>query len=269
MLTGCQETKEASSEETKPEAVTIYLTRHGKTMLNTTDRSQGWIDAPLTPAGVSVAEDLGKGLSDVSFDAVYSSDSGRAIETATLVLQNNGQDKLLDQLVTDKRLREFNFGTFEGMPNDEMWGAVAAEQGMTIEEWQASMGEGGFVQTIVSFADTLHQLDEEKLEELGKENDVPADEVSWQAEDYQTVVDRATDAVKDIAATAEKEGHDSVLVTSHGMTIAAFVSSLDAEADVPPMGLKNASVCKIIYKDGKFTVESVNDMSYVEKGAKK
>jgi probable phosphoglycerate mutase len=28
----------------------------------------------------------------------------------------------------------------------------------------------------------------------------------------------------------------------------------------------NAAVCKVIYKDGKFTLESFGDMSYVEKG---
>ncbi|MDZ4907391.1 hypothetical protein [Clostridium perfringens] len=34
-------------------------------------------------------------------------------------------------------------------------------------------------------------------------------------------------------------------------------------------GLKNASVTKVLYQDGKYTVESVNDMSYVEKGKNK
>lgn len=33
-------------------------------------------------------------------------------------------------------------------------------------------------------------------------------------------------------------------------------------------GLGNASVSKVVYKDGKYKVQSVNDMSYVEKGKK-
>ncbi|MGL9755990.1 histidine phosphatase family protein [Enterococcus sp. DIV0197] len=271
-LSACQETNSATSTEKEankaPDQVEIYLARHGKTMLNTTDRSQGWIDAPLTPAGIAVAEDLGRGLADVDFDAVYSSDSGRAVETATLVLKNNGQEKLLDTLHTDKRLREFNFGTYEGIPNPEMWGEIAKEQGKTLEEWQNEMGEEGFVKTIQGFADTLHELDEKKLEELGKEHDVAADEVSWRAEDYQTVIDRVSSAVADIVKTAEEKGQDKILITSHGMTIASFVASIDESAEVPPTGLKNASVCKIIYQDGKYTVESVNDLSYLEKGAK-
>nr|WP_280738667.1 MULTISPECIES: histidine phosphatase family protein [unclassified Enterococcus] len=278
-LAACQDTAattDSSTADTKetvvkdaPEQINIYIARHGKTMLNTTDRSQGWIDAPLTPIGVEVAESLGKGLTDVEFDAVYSSDSGRAVETATLVLENNGQADLIDTIHEDKRLREFNFGTYEGMPNEDMWTAIAEKQGITLEEWQAEMAEDGFVKSIHGFADTLHELDVDKLEELGAENEIPADQVSWQAEDYQTVVDRANDALNEIVADAEKAGQENILVTSHGMTIAALVSSLDANAEVPATGLKNASVCKVVYKDGKFIVEAVNDLTYVEKGQAK
>lgn len=268
-IIGCQKSKEEDATAKKsPEQVTIYIARHGKTMLNTTDRSQGWIDAPLTPLGVSVAENLGRGLADVKFDAVYSSDSGRAVETAVLILKNNGQAKLIDQLTTDMRLREFNFGTFEGMPNEEMWGVIAEKQGLTLEEWQANMAEDGFVPTIKAFANTLHELDGSRLEAMSEEQGVTSDEVSWRAEDYQTVVERTQAVLNDIVKQAETKGQENILVTSHGMTIAALVSALDAAAEIPATGLKNASVCKVVYKDGSFTVESVNDLSYVEKGNK-
>lgn len=268
-VTGCKE--KATSKESKVDKnaeVTIYLTRHGKTMLNTTDRSQGWIDAPLTPAGVEIAEYLGQGLKaeKVKFDAVYSSDSGRAVETANIALKNSGQEDLLKNLKTDKRLREFNFGTYEGMPNEEMWTAIAEKQGQSLEAFQSGMAKNGFVNTIKGFADTLHELDAAKLEALGKKNGVPAADVSWQAEDYQTVIDRAKSALDDIAKSAQKNGQKNVLVTSHGMTIAALVSSLDEKAPVPATGLKNASVSKVTYKDGKYKVETVNDLTYVEKG---
>ena len=32
-------------------SITLYLVRHGKTFLNTTDQVQGWIDSPLTEKG--------------------------------------------------------------------------------------------------------------------------------------------------------------------------------------------------------------------------
>ena len=49
-----KESSSASSEvaTTKDGEVTFYVVRHGKTMLNTTDRVQGWSDAVLTHGSV-------------------------------------------------------------------------------------------------------------------------------------------------------------------------------------------------------------------------
>lgn len=261
VLAGCSSGKanEEKKAETKPKEsseVVIYLARHGKTMLNTVDRSQGWIDAPLTPAGVEVAEQLGKGLSDVTFDKVVTSDSGRAIETAELVLKNNGQEDLIKAMTKDKRLREYNFGTYEGLLNEEMLTAVAKEQGKTYEEYNEWMKEVGFYKGIIEFADVLSDLDKKNVE--------PG--VNWPAEDSQTIVTRLTEGLDELVKDAQKEDAKNVLVVSHGMSIITLLGELDANADLPDGGLKNASVSKVTYKDGKYTIDSVNDLSYVEKG---
>ncbi|MET3562672.1 putative phosphoglycerate mutase [Enterococcus rotai] len=261
LLVGCsngtaKEEKKAETKEKANSEVVIYLARHGKTMLNTVDRSQGWIDAPLTPAGVEVAEQLGKGLSDVTFDKVVTSDSGRAIETAELVLKNNGQEKMMKEMTKDKRLREYNFGTYEGLMNEEMLTAVAKEQGKTYEEYNEWMKEVGFYKGIIEFADVLSDLDKKNVEEG----------VNWPAEDSKTIVTRLKAGLDDIVKDAEKEGANNVLVVSHGMSIITLLGELDANADLPDGGLKNASVSKVTYKDGKYTIDSVNDLSYVEKG---
>lgn len=261
VLIGCsngttKETKKTDTREKDNSEVVIFLTRHGKTMLNTVDRSQGWIDAPLTPAGVEVAEQLGRGLSDVKFDKVVTSDSGRAIETAELVLKNNGQEKLTKEMTKDKRLREYNFGTYEGLMNEEMLTAVAKEQGKTYEEYNEWMKNVGFYKGIIQFADVLSDLDKKNVEEG----------VNWPAEDSKTIIARLTASLDDILKEAEKEGANNVLVVSHGMSIITLLGELDATADLPDGGLKNASVSKVTYKNGKYTITSVNDLSYVEKG---
>lgn len=262
ILTGCAESSSTEVTNTKTEEVTLYIARHGKTMLNTTDRSQGWIDAPLTPAGVEVAEDLGKGLKNegITFDAVITSDSGRAIETAEIVLENNGQEDMILKMTKDKRLREFNFGTYEGMPNEEMQEAIANKQGMTMEEWLENLQKVGFVKSIADFADTIAEADKENVEEG----------VNWNAEDYQTIVERSTSAIDEIVKNAQENGYENILVVSHGMTIATLTANLDpsAEMEIPATGLKNASITKITYKNGKYSVDAVNDMTYVENGGK-
>lgn len=51
------------------DTVNIYFARHGKTLLNTFDRVQGWADSPLTEDGRRVARYLGAGLKGIKFDS--------------------------------------------------------------------------------------------------------------------------------------------------------------------------------------------------------
>lgn len=46
--------------------------RHGKTILNNTDRLQGWADGPLISSGEELIKNVGKGLADIPFVGAYS-----------------------------------------------------------------------------------------------------------------------------------------------------------------------------------------------------
>ena len=60
VMVGCGKiSKQRQKKKTKPEELTLYIVRHGKTMLNTTDRVQGWSDAVLTPEGEKVVTATG------------------------------------------------------------------------------------------------------------------------------------------------------------------------------------------------------------------
>ena len=73
------------------EGVTIYFVRHGETYLNHYGRMQGWSNAPLTDNGIEDVHRCGRGLADVKFDAVYTSDLTRTQDTAGIILEENGQ----------------------------------------------------------------------------------------------------------------------------------------------------------------------------------
>lgn len=265
LLAGCSTGGVATdSTETavdkKIDAVTVYFTRHGKTMLNTTGKSQGWSDAPLTPAGIEVAEDVGAGVGNsIKFDKVYSSDSGRAIETAEIILDKAGQKVKINR---DKRLREFNFGTFESTPGEESIEAIAKRKNLSADEYtKKAASAGGYNGFIKELSDDLAEIDKENV----KENE------NWPAENYDTVAKRSKEALDDIVDEAIKNGDDSILVVSHGMTLATLLNELDSKVSnqIPISGLENASISKAIYKNGKWKVETINDMSYAEKGAEK
>jgi 2,3-bisphosphoglycerate-dependent phosphoglycerate mutase len=94
---------------------TLLLARHGETDWNKEGRWQGWADPPLNDTGRSQARALAEQLSDVPFDAVYSSDLRRAHETAEVVAAPHGVP-----VVTDQGLREIDVGSWSGLTRDEI-----------------------------------------------------------------------------------------------------------------------------------------------------
>jgi broad specificity phosphatase PhoE len=66
----------------------LWLIRHGETTWNAEKRIQGHMDSPLSVLGIRQVNALAKRLSNKKFDAIYSSDSGRAIQTATIAFPN-------------------------------------------------------------------------------------------------------------------------------------------------------------------------------------
>ena len=93
--------------------VNLYIMRHGQTILNKAGRTQGWCDGVLTKEGIEIAVNAGLGLSDIEFKAAYSSDLGRAIKTARIVIEKNKVSNNL-QLKEVEGLREVCFGKYEG-----------------------------------------------------------------------------------------------------------------------------------------------------------
>ncbi|WP_242301078.1 histidine phosphatase family protein [Bacillus cereus group sp. BfR-BA-01423] len=226
------------NRETDSNVVTSYVTRHGKTILNTNHRAQGWADSPLVEKGVEVASNLGTGLKDIHFTSAYSSDSGRAIETANLVLKYSEQSKL--KLEQRKKLRELNFGIFEGEKLDNMWDAVGKAAGVASPEELMKFS----IQEVI---DLIRAADPTK-----------------QAEDWELFSTRIKAEIDNISEEVAKDGGGNVLVVVHGLLITTLIEMLDSSKT--KLGVENASVTKILYQDGTYTVESVGDMSYVAKG---
>ena len=92
-----------------------YLVRHGETDWNKTGRTQGHLDVPLNATGRRQAELLAKGLDGVEFAGIYSSDLARTYESAQLITA--GRDL---EIATDPDLREFAYGTWEGLTMAEI-----------------------------------------------------------------------------------------------------------------------------------------------------
>ena len=91
--------------------VELWLVRHGETTYNATRQIAGWCDPPLTDLGRREAVAVAPVLDGGSFDSSWSSDLDRAMETARLAW---------GPVEADRRLRECNFGVWEGRRFDEV-----------------------------------------------------------------------------------------------------------------------------------------------------
>lgn len=93
--------------------INIFLVRHGQTTYNAdNNRYCGITDAALTAKGIGQAQDLAKMLSGVKFEAIYTSPLTRAIKTAEIISQSK-------EITIDERLRELDFGSWEGKTREE------------------------------------------------------------------------------------------------------------------------------------------------------
>ena len=66
--------------------IQLYLVRHGETPMNQNSQLQGITDMPLTPKGRQQAQATAALLASVPFNAAYSSDRIRAVDTAEIIL---------------------------------------------------------------------------------------------------------------------------------------------------------------------------------------
>ena len=92
----------------------LYIVRHGETRLNEKGCLQGWIDEPLNQKGRDLALETGEGLKDVRFDLIFTSPLIRAKETAELVSKPSRKQFGEIPIVEDDRLKEINWGSWEG-----------------------------------------------------------------------------------------------------------------------------------------------------------
>ncbi|MCI5648884.1 MAG: histidine phosphatase family protein [Fusicatenibacter sp.] len=88
----------------------IYIIRHGETDWNVKGRLQGQSDTKLNENGIRLAKVTAKGMKEISFDLAISSPLKRALDTAKIVLGDRNIP-----LLTDDRLMELSFGSWEGL----------------------------------------------------------------------------------------------------------------------------------------------------------
>jgi broad specificity phosphatase PhoE len=119
--------------------IDLTLVRHGVTEWNSSGKYQGRSDVPLSIHGRMQALQLMRALSNERFERAYTSRLSRAAETARIILEPHAVE-----LVTDDRLREFDFGAWEGLTWDEIvrrWPFLRGRGSTSAKEYAPEGGE--------------------------------------------------------------------------------------------------------------------------------
>ncbi|MBO9625345.1 MAG: histidine phosphatase family protein [Microbacterium sp.] len=217
-------------------AVTVYLVRHGQTWLNLTGRVQGWSDSPLTAQGIETASAVGRNLAAEigGFDAAYSADTVRHFQTATGILEAAGS-RLSPTRVFG--LREAAYGGWEG----EKQSAALPAMLPYLPDPQHP------------FDATLAQI----MDAFVRSNPKP----ELPAETHAQVAARMLDALTAAASdrTMPRRYGGTILAVSSGMSTIALLESLGASVEGE---LHNGAVNKLVYAQGAWAVEWVNNTDY-------
>lgn len=192
----------------------VYLTRHGKTLWNLEKRLQGFGNSELTNEGIEQAYELRKRLSDIDIDVIYTSPIKRAYETARII---KGDKNI--KFVIDDRLKEINFGDYEGSTEAEL----------------LKQGRGQEISKIFSGEMDISAPGGETLRELS----------------YR--VSKLLDEILLI------EDNKSILIVTHGTTLKAIVGYFRNSKELYNEIMGQCTLTKINCSGKNFEFEYIND----------
>ncbi|SKA63272.1 probable phosphoglycerate mutase [Eubacterium uniforme] len=180
----------------------IYIFRHGTTEWNKTFKIQGASNIPLAEAGIEQAHIAGAALKEanLSFDMVFSSPLDRAYETAKILTSYTNEGI---EITKDSRIRELEFGDFEGHTFEEL----------------AGIDGSPFI-----YFKTSPDLYNEKAPYYYKEN---------QPESLSHLCKRTKDFFENVIEPLEKEQPNSnVLIVAHGAVNKGMLMHVNKETDL-------------------------------------
>lgn len=208
--------------------ICFYIVRHGQTLLNSLDRAQGWADSPLTDAGKQTAVELGHKLKSIDFDAVYTSDMLRAIQTAELIMEA-GEKKGMP-IEKDARLREWCLGNMEAENN-----AVFIKK---VADWLGGASFAELNKRLPDVADAIYEHD-----------------TTGMAEPFQTIEERLKAAFMDMAQRHGVRENSNILVVTHAFAIKTIFHLFAPEQLSKAGKVENAAVSRLISDGGVFSLE--------------
>lgn len=202
------------------ETLKLYIVRHGETEWNVIKRFQGQLNTPLTEKGMEKLRETGKKLENVLFDEVYTSELGRTVASAEIILnENRGYKNKKLELKKLAELNEVYFGVWQGLTYEEVFLKYPEEAN-----------------------NYFYNVKNYKAENV-------------EAENLKDALERFLKGINKILDSHES---GNILVVTHGTVLEMFMNYVanDSIFDIDERTLMGNGDYKIFsYKDGKFQEE--------------
>ena len=212
----------------------LVLIRHGESTWNLENRFTGWADVPLTPTGVSQAQQAGALLkaAGFEFDIAYTSVLKRAVWTLWHAL--DVMDRTWLPVVNDWRLNERHYGALQGLNKADTARQYGDEQVLV---WRRSYDTPP---PALAADDARCERSDRRYARLAPEQ-VPLTEC------LEDTVDRVMPFWNEVLAPAMRSGQ-RVVVAAHGNSIRAMVKTLDGISDDDIVGLNIPNGIPLVYE---------------------
>ena len=212
----------------------LVLLRHGTSQWNTDNRFTGWVDVPLSPAGVEEAKGAAKLIREagLTFDVAYTSVLKRAIKTLWIVLEEN--DLMWLPVIRSWRVNERMYGGLQGLDKAE---TTAKHGEAQVKIWRRS------------YDVPPPPLDESSEYWPGKDrryDEIPRAELP-KSECLKDTVARFLPLWESEIGPAIKSGK-RVLIAAHGNSIRALVKHLDNVSDNDIVELNIPTGIPLVYE---------------------
>lgn len=190
----------------------LVLVRHGQSVWNLKNVFTGWVDVPLTAAGISEATDAGKEMADIKFDVIYTSLQVRALETAMIAMAYNNSSNTPVVIHDEGKMADWTKIYNQDMENSMI---------PVIRDWHLNERYYGELQG-KNKAETAAQYGDEQVHLWRRSFDVPPPN----GECLKDTAERTIPFFKENILPKLQAGQN-ILVSAHGNSLRSIVMYLD------------------------------------------
>ncbi|KAK9073012.1 hypothetical protein SSX86_007334 [Deinandra increscens subsp. villosa] len=239
------QTSDNKDPSRKSSEAALILIRHGESLWNEKNLFTGCVDVPLTKKGVEEAIEVGKRISNIPIDMIYTSSLIRAQMTAMLAM-------------TQHRRKKVPIVMHDENEQAKAWSQIFSEETKkqcipVVTAWQLNERMYGELQGL-NKQETADKYGKEQVHEWRRSYDIPPPN----GESLEMCAERAVAYFKDQIEPQLQAGKN-VMIAAHGNSLRSIIMYLDKLTSQEVISLELSTGIPMLY--------IVKDEKYIRRGS--